>query len=122
MVVEATFQCEADASSMVTGRCTSTLTSLASIRDGVMGFTMLEGARAVTTFEHGAGLFAIVASHKYGPKRRDGVQLIDLSTPGAPLAAGAAIDDVTPGFTALGGACGVATFRSATSTYAVVLV
>ena len=47
----------------------------------------LRGARGVATFVQGSATFAIVASNA-----DDGVQLIDVSDPHAPVAAGSAWD------------------------------
>eukprot|EP01046_Picozoa_sp_COSAG06_P097412 COSAG06_NODE_43523_length_371_cov_0.812500_2_plen_86_part_00 len=71
---------------------------VASLSDGVGGFTELYWAAAVDVFVIGCGTYAIVASHA-----DDGVQLIDVSDPSSPVAVGSASDGVG-GFTELDGA------------------
>ena len=88
--------------------------AVGSATDGVGGFDTLNGALGVATFVIGASTYAIVASEV-----DDGVQLIDVSNPSAPVAAGSATDGVG-GFDELNGAHGVATFVIGASTYAIV--
>ena len=88
--------------------------AVSSATDGVNGFTTLEGAWKVATFVIGASTYAIVASPK-----DDGVQLIDVSDPGNPVALGSATDGVG-GFTELEGAYDVATVAIGARTLAIV--
>jgi len=85
-----------------------------SATDGINGFDELDGAYGVATFVIGASTYAIVASYA-----DSGVQLIDVSDPSAPVAAGSATDGIN-GFDELAGAFGVATFVIGASTYAIV--
>ena len=75
-------------------------------------FRNLGGAIDIATFESGNATYAAVASSV-----DDGVQVIDLSDPYSPAAAGGIGD--TP-FRNLEGANGIATFESGTTTYAAV--
>ena len=88
--------------------------AVGSATDGVGGFDELNGARAVATFVIGSSTYAIVASYS-----DNGVQLIDVSNPSAPVAVGSATDGVD-GFDELAGAIGVATCVIGSSTYAIV--
>ncbi len=76
------------------------------------GSTLLEGATAIATFEHGGRTYAAVASYI-----DNGVQLIDVSDPSRPRAAGHLADG---GSTLLGGASGIATFDISGTAYAAV--
>ena len=78
------------------------------------GFTELDDANGVATFTINASTYAIVAS-----VNDDGVQIIDVSDPGNPVAVGSATDGVN-GFDELNQASGVATFVIGTNTYAIV--
>ena len=84
--------------------------------DGVGGFMELWNAYDVDTFEISGVMYAIVAA-----VGDDGVQLIDVSDPEAPVAVGWATDG-EDGFTELDGACAVKTFQipEDSSTYAIV--
>jgi len=88
--------------------------AVGSATDGFDGFDKLDGAHDVATFVINASTYAIVAS-----REDDGVQLIDVSDPSAPVAVGSATDGVN-GFDELDGAIGVATFVIGASTYAIV--
>ena len=96
----------------------SNLVAVGSAIDGQSGsFPELKGAFGISTFAIGASTFAIVVGFDgSGPGR---VQLIDVSIPSSPLAAGSATDG-NDGFTALAGASGVATFAIGVFTYAIV--
>ena len=87
---------------------------VAAITDGFDGFTELDGARGVTTPQIFAKAYAIVAA-----RDDDGVQVIDMSDPAAPVPV-AAITDGVGGFTELEGANGIATTQISGRTYAVV--
>ena len=87
------------------------------IDDGKGGvFPELKGAFGVSTFTIGASTFAIVVGFDNGPGC---LQLIDVSNPSNPVAAGSATDG-NDGFTALSGARGVATFAIGVCAYAIV--
>ena len=87
------------------------------IDDGKGGvFPELKGAFGVSTFTIGASTFAIVVGFDNGPGC---LQLIDMSNPSNPVAAGSATDG-NDGFTALSGARGVATFAIGVYAYAIV--
>jgi len=88
--------------------------AVGSATDGVDGFDELNMPGGVATFVIGTSTYAIVAS-----RDDDGVQLIDVSDPSAPVAVGSATDGVD-GFDELDGPRGVATFVIGTSTYAIV--
>ena len=72
----------------------------------------LKGAFGVDTFEIDGGTYAIVVGH-----RDNGVQIINVTDPHAPVAAGSVADSPS---LELNHAVGVATFESGGSTYAVV--
>ena len=76
------------------------------------GFAELDGAFGVDVFAIGSASYAIVAA-------ASGVQLINISDPSLPRAAGWAADGAN-GFTALSGAREVDVFAAGGSTYAVV--
>ena len=84
--------------------------------DGINGFSELDAARGVATFNVGGTPYAIVASAV-----DDGVQIINLSDPTDILAADAETDGAN-GFSELDGARGVAIFTDTTfgSTHAIV--
>ena len=84
----------------------SSPTAVGSASDDANGFTELYSPRGVNTFVVGSNTYAIVASYE-----DKGVQVIDVSIPSNPVAAGAANNDVG-GFTALNGANSVDNFRS----------
>jgi len=88
--------------------------AVGSATDGFGGFDELAGARTVATFVINASTYAIVASWD-----DDGVQLIDVSDPSAPVAVGSATDGFG-GFDELDAAFGVATFVINARTYAIV--
>ena len=88
--------------------------AVSSATDGVDGFEELDGAHCVATFVINASTYAIVASWD-----DDGVQLIDVSDPSAPVAVGSATDGFG-GFDELDAAFGVATFVINARTYAIV--
>eukprot|EP01043_Picozoa_sp_COSAG02_P013397 COSAG02_NODE_535_length_20660_cov_37.561111_6_plen_591_part_01 len=82
--------------------------------NGVNGFTELDGPTGVATFVVGGGTYAIVAA-----AGDDGIQIVDISDPSAPVAVGSATDGVG-GFTHLDGAYSVSTFVVGGGTYAIV--
>ncbi len=82
------------------------------IADGVGGYTELEGASGVAVFERGGSTYAIVAAAV-----DDGVQVIDVTDPNRPAAAGSIPDGPE---LELDGASGVAVFERGGSTYAIV--
>jgi len=83
-----------------------------SAKDGVDGFTMLTSPQDVSTYVVGGSTYAIVTAHH-------GVQIIDVSDPSSPVAAGSAEDGID-GFTSLEGALAVATYVVQGSTSAIV--
>ncbi len=85
-------------------------TTAGSLKDG--GSLELDGARGVAVFEIGANTYAAVASIE-----DDGIQIIDISNPASPVAAGKLADG---GSRELDGAVDVDVFTMGTSTYAVV--
>ena len=83
-------------------------------------YTELDGANDVKTFEIGTDTYAIIAS-----RADDGFQIIDVTNPSNPSAAGSG-DDGSGGYTELNGANGVDTFNmtdnnNMTSTYAIIV-
>ena len=88
--------------------------AMGSATDGVNGFDVLEAPQDDATFVIGSSTYAIVTA-----QNDDGVQLIDVSDPGSPLAMGSATNGVN-GFDELNGARVVATFVVGASTYAIV--
>merc|ERR1711968_73525 len=60
-----------------------------SATDGQGGFTRLGGARDASTFVLGDSTYAIVASAPYAG---GGIQIVDVSDPVSPVAAGSATD------------------------------
>ena len=62
----------------------------ASVTDGVNGFDELDGARAVDIVTIGSNVYAVVVSYS-----DDGVQIIDITTPGSPTATASVTDVVT---------------------------
>ena len=86
-------------------------TGVASITDGVGGFTELDGAHAVQTVVIGSSTYAVVAS-----SLDDGIQIIDISNPSSPVAT-AAITDGVGGFTELLGVENIAIVTIGSSTY-----
>ena len=86
----------------------------ASVTDGVNGFDELDGARAVDIVTIGSNVYAVVVSYS-----DDGVQIIDITTPGSPTATASVTDGVN-GFDELDGAYGVDTVTIGSNVYAVV--
>ena len=83
--------------------------------DGEGGFTTLDVAHAVSTFERGESTYAIVAAVV-----DDGIQIVDVSDPSNPVPVSSATDG-QGGFTELYGAIAVSTFERGGSTYAIVV-
>ena len=71
--------------------------AVGSATDGVWGFTELYTPERVSTFVVGGGTYAIVAAYS-----DDGIQIVDISDPSAPVAVGSATDGAE-GFTELMG-------------------
>ena len=101
----------------ITTPATPTVTS--SITDGVGGFNELSGPRSITTVQVGSSTYALVASLS-----DDGIQIIDITTPGTPTVASSITDggaDSTGGiFDELDGASGITTVQIGSSIYALV--
>ena len=74
---------------------------------------MLDGAHTITTFESGGTTYAAVAA-----RFDSGVQIIDLSDPTSPTAAGKIVDTEGLGELFLGASRGITTFESGGTTYA----
>ena len=87
--------------------------SIAVIRDGQDGFTELTGPSSIATATIGSSTYALVAS-----AADNGVQIINITTPGSPIAASAVSDG--PKYTKLLGANTIVTATIGSSTYAVV--
>eukprot|EP01043_Picozoa_sp_COSAG02_P039979 COSAG02_NODE_3198_length_7186_cov_9.288557_5_plen_664_part_00 len=87
---------------------------VSSATDGEGGFTTLDGASVVSTFERGKSTYAIVAA-----RDDDGIQIVDVSDPSNPVPVSSATDG-QGGFTELRGANAVSTFERGGSTYAIV--
>ena len=86
--------------------------------DGSGGYTELLGANDVDTFEIGTDRYAIIAS-----KDDDGFQIVDVSNPSTPTAAGSGTDNDGTNdspYTVLDGASGVKTFEIGTDRYAII--
>ena len=89
------------------------------------GYKKLDGASGVDTFKIGTNMYAIIASRgaamdttNYG-----GFQIVDVSNPYRPLAAGSGTDNGSfsaSHYTELDGASGVKTFKIGTDTYAII--
>ena len=89
-------------------------TPTASITDGVDGFTKLDGAIGVGIVEISGRVYAVVAA-----KDDDGVQIVDITEPTAPVPTAAALDGRN-GFIVLDGAFGVDTVEISGRVYAMV--
>ena len=83
------------------------------IKDGVGGFTELNGARGITTTVIGGNTYALVASTS-----DDGVQIIDITNPASPASA-ASIDGGST-YPELEGAWDITTAKIGSGTYALV--
>ena len=79
--------------------------------DGANGYDTLDGAYGVDTFEIGDAAYAIIAS-----RDDDGLQIINVTDPSIPLAAGSLSDDHT---LVLKNTHSVATFNAGCNTYAI---
>ncbi len=77
--------------------------------------TLLRNARGVDTFQIGANTYAAVTSNN-----EDGLQIVDVTDPDSPTAAGSLGDDGTGGTLLLDGAGSVAVFKIGANTYAAV--
>ena len=97
----------AEPSQPVTGR----LVHVATIRDGADGFTALDGARNVATFQIGTNTYAAIASEE------DGIQIVDVTDPANP-AATASFEDRNG--RELDGARDIEIFETGGRTYAIV--
>ncbi len=95
-----------------TSRTVDVLEPIHLIADGVGNFTELDGAEDVAVFSRDGGTYAVIAAY-----HDDGVQVVDLSGPARPVAAGSLSDGAS---TELDGARGVAVFSRDGGTYAVV--
>ena len=82
--------------------------------DGIGGYDVLDGASGVKTFEIGTDRYAIIAS-----EGDDGFQIINMTTPSSPSAAGNGTDD-SGGYKKLDGANDVDTFKIGTDMYAII--
>ena len=89
-------------------------TPVSAARDGVGGFTTLDGAHDVAVFGSGNRTYAIVTGDN-----DDGVQIMDVTDPASPVPVSAARDGLNE-FRALNGATNVAAFKSGDRTYAIV--
>ena len=87
---------------------------VASASDGQNSFTELQGVSFIATATIGSLTYALVASYN-----DDGVQVIDITTPGTPRAV-SAITDGADNFTELRGAFSITTTTIGSSTYALV--
>lgn len=87
----------------------------ASVSDGSIGFSALDGAVGITTVVIGGKTYALVSS--YGDHA---VQIIDISDPASPTAMAAVTDDNSGEFTALAGARGITMTEINGNTYALV--
>ena len=83
------------------------------LEDGEDGFTTLNGITSVTTTTIGSSTYALVASGA-----DNGVQIINITTPGSPIAASAVSDG--PKYTELEGPLSITTTTIGSSTYALV--
>ena len=88
-------------------------TAVSSVFDGVT-FDELNRATGIATAKIGASTYALVTSFF-----DDGVQIIDITDPAAPIAASSVTDGVD-GFNTLNGAWGISTAKIGASTYALV--
>ena len=77
--------------------------------------TLLRNARGVDTFQIGANTYAAVTSNN-----EDGLQIVDVTDPDSPTAAGSLGGDGTGGTLLLDGAGSVAVFKIGANTYAAV--
>ena len=85
-----------------------------SITDGQGDFTTLDNARHISITTIGSSTYALVASYN-----DDGVQIIDITNPSAPIAA-LSIKDSSGGYNELSGASYIAITTVGSSTYALV--
>ena len=83
------------------------------VQDGQNGFTELNGVFSITTATIDSSTYALVAS-----TNDNGVQIINITTPGSPIAASAVTDGSN--YPVLGGAISITTTTIGSSTYALV--
>ena len=81
------------------------------VQDGQNGFTELNGVFSITTATIDSSTYALVAND-------NGVQIINITTPGSPIAASAVTDGSN--YPVLGGAISITTTTIGSSTYALV--